>query len=336
MSYWWVNQNRTCKQEIAGGYLWSPKKKNNDHRNPFYESMREVAPGDIVFSFCDTRIAALGLVVGYCHESPKPEEFGNAGANWTQIGWRVEVRWQRIENSIRPKNHIESIRPNLPRRYSPLTRDGDGLQGIYLTQVNIEFASTLFNLIGEEANNIRNASNALKNKELNAESTVALDLAEWERREEEALNNNQVLLETERTALIQARQGQGKFRERVRTIEHACRITKVDRMAHLIASHVRPWRVCDNEARLDAENGLLLTPTIDHLFDKGFISFENNGDLIISPLADSQSLEYMGIDPNSRTNVGGFSEGQRAYLEYHRENILCMADRGAVNRNAGP
>jgi putative restriction endonuclease len=52
---------------------------------PFYEFMREVAPGDIVFSFCDTRIAALGIVSGHCRESPKPEEFGNAGTNWSQI-----------------------------------------------------------------------------------------------------------------------------------------------------------------------------------------------------------------------------------------------------------
>lgn len=48
------------------------------------------------------RIAALGIVSGYCRESPKPEEFGNAGANWSQIGWRVGVRWQRLNNAIRP------------------------------------------------------------------------------------------------------------------------------------------------------------------------------------------------------------------------------------------
>ena len=71
--YWWVNQNQTFRQEIDGGYLWSPKRNRNGHRNPFYEFMREVAPGDIVFSFCDTRIAAIGIVSGYCRESPKPE-----------------------------------------------------------------------------------------------------------------------------------------------------------------------------------------------------------------------------------------------------------------------
>ena len=52
MRYWWVNQNQTFRQELDGGYLWSPKRNKNGHRNPFYEFMREVAPGDIVFSFC--------------------------------------------------------------------------------------------------------------------------------------------------------------------------------------------------------------------------------------------------------------------------------------------
>jgi putative restriction endonuclease len=59
--YWWVNQNKTYRHEIAGGYLWSPKRKRNNHRNVYYEFMREVAPGDLAFSFYDTRIAAIGI-----------------------------------------------------------------------------------------------------------------------------------------------------------------------------------------------------------------------------------------------------------------------------------
>jgi putative restriction endonuclease len=117
--YWWVNQNQTIRQEIEGGYLWSPKRNKNGHRNPFYEFMREVAPGDIVFSFFDTHIAALGIVSGYCRESPKPQEFGTAGMNWSQIGWRVDVRWQRLSNSIRPKDHIRRLRPDLGSKYAP-------------------------------------------------------------------------------------------------------------------------------------------------------------------------------------------------------------------------
>ncbi|MGO9038669.1 MAG: HNH endonuclease [Steroidobacteraceae bacterium] len=117
--------------------------------------------------------------------------------------------------------------------------------------------------------------------------------------------------------------------DEVRSVERACRITKVERMEHLIASHVRPWRDSNNEERLDGENGLLLTPTVDHLFDKGFISFEDSGQLIVSPVADPVSLKRMGIDRDARVNVGVFSQGQRRYLDFHSENALRMA-RGAV------
>lgn len=49
MRYWWVNQNQTYRQEVRGGYLWSPKRNANGVRNPFYEAMREVSPGDLVY-----------------------------------------------------------------------------------------------------------------------------------------------------------------------------------------------------------------------------------------------------------------------------------------------
>jgi putative restriction endonuclease len=324
MRYWWVNQNQTFRQEIDGGYLWSPKRNKNKHRNPFYEFMREVAPGDIVFSFCDTRIAALGIVSGYCRESPKPEEFGTAGTNWSGIGWRVGVRWQRLAIGIRPKDYIARLRPDLASKYAPLTPDGNGLQSVYLTQVSARLASTLFALIGKEATSVADVGREISTIERDSPAPEQ-DIEEWERRVEVAIATDVAIQETERTALVQARRGQGVFRENVRSIERACRITNVERMEHLVASHVRPWRDSSNEQRLDGENGLLLTPTVDHLFDKGFISFEDAGQLIISPVADQKSLKRMGIETEDRVNVGTFSQGQRLYLEFHRENVLRMA-----------
>ena len=101
--YWWVNQNQTYRQEIEGGYLWSPKRNANGARNPFYEFMREVAPGDLVFSFVDTRIAAIETVASYCYENPKPAEFGRVGLNWEPIGWRVRVNLISLLNKVRPQ-----------------------------------------------------------------------------------------------------------------------------------------------------------------------------------------------------------------------------------------
>jgi len=329
--YWWVNQNQTYRQEIGGGYLWSPKRKTNDQRNPFYESMREVVPGDIIFSFVDTRIAALGIARSYCYESPKPTEFGSAGSYWGAIGWKVDVSFREISNRIRPKDHIGELRGTLPEKYSPLRPSGDGLQSVYLTAVSPAFAAIIFRLIGREASQVADVGKTLSRaQQLSPAPEPTLE--EWERRVEAKILDDRSLRDTEREALVQARRGQGVFRTNVQTIERACRVTKVEQREHLIASHVKPWRDSSNDERLNGENGLLLTPTIDHLFDKGFISFENRGNLIISPVADPTSLERMGIPIQGALNVGAFSEGQRRFLEYHRDNVLRMSEFGGIPR----
>ncbi len=116
MRYWWANQNQTYRHEISGGYLWSPKRNANKACNPFYESMREVSPGDIIFSFRDTRIAALGIARSYCYESPKPTEFGTAGSYWEAIGWKIDVSFRELTNCIHPKSHIGELRGLLPQK----------------------------------------------------------------------------------------------------------------------------------------------------------------------------------------------------------------------------
>ncbi len=109
MRFWWVNQNQTFRQEVKGGYLWSPKRNANGHHNPSYDSMREVSPGDLVFSFCDTFIKAIGIARSYCIEAPKPAEFGAAGPNWSQIGWRVQIEWKT--QVLRGCESFQRIRP---------------------------------------------------------------------------------------------------------------------------------------------------------------------------------------------------------------------------------
>jgi hypothetical protein len=113
--------------------------------------MREVTPGDLVFSFVDTRIAAIGTVASYCYESPKPTEFGAVGLNWEAIGWRVRINFVPLLNKIRPKDHIDVLRSVLPSRYSPLQDSGNGIQSVYLTEIPMLLAEVLIGLIGEEA-----------------------------------------------------------------------------------------------------------------------------------------------------------------------------------------
>jgi hypothetical protein len=206
MRFWWVNQNQTFRHEVAGGYLWSPKRKANGGINPFYETMREVAPGDLVFSFADRRIAAVGISASYAYAAPKPAECGKAGFYWDRIGWRVDVRFTVLPTTFQPADWIEDLRPLLPRRYSPLLPDGRGVQSIYLTELAENFARRLAHLIGPDVERLMQAEEV---HEAPPPDSPREGLAVWEEHLRDQVRTDTALTETQREALVLARRGQG-------------------------------------------------------------------------------------------------------------------------------
>jgi hypothetical protein len=320
MRYWWVNQNQTYRHEVSGDYLWSPKRKKDGHRNPFYEFMREVSPGDLVFSFADTWIRTYGIAHSYAYEAPKPEEFGGAGRNWSDIGWRLDVQFREADKGFRPVDWIERLRPLLPERYAPLRANGHGVQSIYLCEIPEPLALTLAELLSVEA--LAWARSEVVDKLILAPTA---EMVLWEEHLVKGIEANATVQPTEKEALILARRGQGLFRRRVAEVESRCRVTGVDRPEHLRASHCKPWRDSSNDERLDGDNGLLLTPSIDHLFDRGFISFEDGGRLLVSPVAHRPSLQRMGVEVERHVDVGRFRGAQARFLEFHSDAVFLRA-----------
>lgn len=321
MRYWWVNQNQTYRHEVNGGYLWSPKRKRDGHRNPFYEFMREVSPGDLVFSFSDTWVRAFGVAQSNAYEAPKPEEFGGAGRNWSNIGWRVDVKFHEVVKGFRPIDWIERLRPLLPARYAPLQANGHGVQSIYLAEIPERLALAMADLLSVEA--LAFARQEVEDKLIIAPSA---EMVLWEEHLAKIIESDDAVQRTEKDSLILARRGQGLFRNRVAKNETRCRVTGVDRLEHLRASHCKPWRDSSNVERLDGDNGLLLTPSIDHLFDRGFISFEANGRLLVSPVAHRESLRRMGVQVERELNVGSFTARQGQFLEFHRDAVFLRSE----------
>lgn len=134
---------------------------------------------------------------------------------------------------------------------------------------------------------------------------------------------------TEKLQLSNARIGQGLFRSNLEAIEPACRVTGVTNKALLIASHIKPWSNCDNNAeRLNGHNGLLLSPHIDKLFDRGWITFTDSGDLLCAEPSIEQALLLWGIA--IPLNVGPFNTKQAAFLEYHRDTIFRLSPVAAI------
>jgi hypothetical protein len=306
MKYWWVNQKQTYRQELAGGFMWSPKRNANGGKNPYYDFMTEVQPGDLVFSYANGFIIAVGVATTTSISANKPRDFGNAGETWSNDGWQVNVNFTKAEHPISPKNHLPLIAPLLPEKYSPIQPNGRGNQ-VYLTSISNELGQTLLGLLG--------------NPQLAWPVTDLSDLSFDS--EEQQLIRDESIRETDKVTLVLARRGQGAYRERVKFFEGSCRVTGVDKPDLLIASHIKPWRDSTNEERLNGHNGLFLSPHVDKLFDSGFISFENSGEMLISPQLDADVLSRWAINPDKR--VKSFGGEQTYFLETHRKAVFRKA-----------
>ena len=102
--------------------------------------------------------------------------------------------------------------------------------------------------------------------------------------------------ETERKGLVTSRVGQGAYRKRIiHRWEYKCAVTGFDKLDILIASHIVPWADSNDYERLDVNNGILLAPNFDALFDKHLISFENNGKIILSDAIEPQAYKRIGL-----------------------------------------
>lgn len=217
-----MNQNQTYRAELDGGYVWSLKRNKNGARNQFYENMSIVSPGDLIFSFRNQKIGAIGVVTSNCDEVPKPDEFGAAGQNWERVGWRADVAYTEVANSITPKERIEVIRPLLPDKYSPLQQTGAGLQSVYLAELGDDLANLLRRLLEQAGNEIPATSitvdvNHADSVRLAIENHLAIEIQQ-----------SPELEETEKEQLIKSRRGQGRFRDKVRDNESRCRLGGFD------------------------------------------------------------------------------------------------------------
>lgn len=307
MSYWWVNHKRTFSAEVGDGYIWSPETNKNGSKNQTYINLTFAKPGDIVFSYAKTQISAIGLVTSNYVPEKKPVDFGKAGEVWAESGWKVPVSWLLLSNPLKPKEHIAAIAPLLPTKYSPIQANGNGNQGCYLASISDEMGALIIRLIQENNDDVTFGLSA--EQEEIQENMAVLEI------------EHQSIPQTEKEQLIKSRVGQGEFRSNVMKLEKKCRVTQVANAAFLIASHIKPWKNSDNLERLNGHNGLLLAPHIDRLFDRGWISFQDNGDMLVSSVEVGKALTHWGI--SLTLNVGAFTDQQKLFMQYHRDELFA-------------
>ncbi|MFC0570341.1 HNH endonuclease [Gluconobacter japonicus] len=315
--FWWVNHKQTYAQETDNGYLWSPKNNSNGNSNHFYDNMHRILPGDIIFSYAGGEIRKVGFATRTAATAPKPVEFQNVGQQWGEEGWLVPINWSSVPTPIIPKDKLEELGPLFPEKYSPFSVTAErGNQGAYLARVSEKLGYALLSYTEAKwsrdfldiATTTGDDDGALRAVDDNIESSI---------------NNDMSLDDTIKTAQIQARRGQGKFRANLEEIETCCRVSGVTDLKHLRASHIKPWRSCvTGNERIDGYNGFLLSPNIDHLFDRGYITFSDEGHIIAASETDISQLNMLGCTPESKVKGENFTEEQKLYLSYHRSNVF--------------
>lgn len=127
----------------------------------------------------------------------------------------------------------------------------------------------------------------------------------------------------------QSRKGQGKYRKGVLSVCKKCPITQIKEERLLIASHIRPWRSSTDEQKIDKYNGFALSPLFDSLFDKGFITFTDNKEILFSQCIPDETWEIVRKCTGSSTPIANgdvikdlpLGDKRKEYLKYHREHV---------------
>jgi hypothetical protein len=127
-----------------------------------------------------------------------------------------------------------------------------------------------------------------------------------------------VLDKTEKESVVKARIGQSAFKKTLLTVEKKCKLCGVSDERFLVASHIKPWSQSNNQERLDVNNGLLLCPNHDALFDKGYISFDEAGTILISDGIDEATKVFLNINETMYISI---SKRQQQYMKWHREIV---------------
>ena len=134
-------------------------------------------------------------------------------------------------------------------------------------------------------------------------------------------NEFESLNSTEKDSIIKSRIGQGDFRKKLLGFWKTCSVTNTQTQSVLRASHIKPWRVCTNQERLDLYNGLLLIPNLDILFDSGLICFDKNGRMNISERLSKSERQKLGINQMPK-QLRTISPQHIKYLDYHQNHIF--------------
>jgi putative restriction endonuclease len=294
MKYFWVNQNKTFKEESEAGILFAPLKGAKNQTEWHWKSMELLEVGDVVFSAVRGEIVSYGIVMSKSTKMDRPK--GNKFERWDNEGWVAKVLYHKLQIPLEIKKFIGSMGHLFPVEHSPYSIKEEQGNQIYLAPIGDNLGDAISEALG-----IQYAQTRLPvGKNVNPVDKHS---------------------ETEKEIIAKHRITHGKFkRNLLKLYKERCVVTGLKGDNFLIASHIKPWSISDNKERNDVNNGLLLAVPIDTLFDKRLISFNDDGSIIISKGLSDEAMQVFGINSSMRLRVQ-LTDENKAYLKTHRDNL---------------
>lgn len=287
-----VFQGRDHHKEQENGYIWARKVGKDGYSRFYWENVSKVKKGDIILTYVHGEISKYGIAQSDAYDARR---FGKEDSDESiDQGWKVNVDYIPLNRPIMIEEIFDDIKSFLPEKFSPFSTSGSANQGY---------------LYGFPDEGLVIVSKASKTPEIIHINEII----------NEALIESEELTGSEKEALIKARIGQSMFKQRLVDKYHSCVLCGIDFEPLLVASHIKPWSESNGKEKVDVNNGLLLCPHHDQLFDTGYISFDEEGQIMISCLLPAHTRVLMNINSDQRIKI---ENEMRSYIRWHRENIF--------------
>lgn len=331
MNYYFVFQNKSFEHEHKGGYLWAPKSTENGKRVSHWESMKGVKKGDLILHSVNKKLVAVSIAKGDCIDAQQPDEIKRERL-WQDDGYMVYTEYFDLKDTIITSTHKDKILELQPKVNAPFNRLGRGNTG-YLFNSNKELSKYLIEEIlkvQRDANTTYIIESLIKrcfkyegkyDTQDNMMNQFISEEAQQYPLNVEIAKMEQVnkLIDTEKLILIKSRVGHGVLKKKLLQRECKCKVCGLSDERFLIASHIKPWSQSDAQERLDIENVLLLCPHHDAVFDKGYITFDADGTLVISSELSYESKTLLNLVEGKKVTL---SSRNGHYLKWHKENLF--------------
>ncbi|WP_417699002.1 HNH endonuclease [Pseudoalteromonas lipolytica] len=301
MAYYWVNLGVSYKEVRDFKFLWAPSHTYTASGEKTVKAgwghVPNIKKDDIIICHEDKRVIYVAQALEDAYPASRPES--RTYDDWKKEGNKVDVNLIVLERPVSTdefKHHIierfnDQCEPKL------FTVDGNATQN-YMVAIPESVASIVLSSIdSDNLSLLKQPSKSSSGKKC--------------KKKRKAIKGGV------RRARSNARIGQGAFRDEVLDIwNNTCPVTKVALPELLIASHIVSWVLSDDDEKIDGYNGFPFVPNVDKLFDKGLISFANDGLLLISPHLSVATLNALGIRED--TQISGLTQKHISYLEKHR------------------